>query len=39
LMSYADFPAGTLQDGPAGGRLNMVIIHQQYPHAHSQWPD
>jgi hypothetical protein len=39
LQSYGDFPSTSLQDRPAGGRLNMVIIHQQYVRTHSQWPD
>ena len=38
LQCDADFPAAPLQNCPAGGRLNMVIIHQQYAHSHSQWP-
>jgi hypothetical protein len=38
LQSNVDFPSTPLQDRPAGGRLNMVIIHQQYVRTHSQRP-
>ena len=28
LWCYADVPAAPFQDSPAGGRLNVVVIHQ-----------
>ena len=39
LQGDADFPATHLQDSPAGGRLYVVVIHQQYARSHSQGPN
>jgi hypothetical protein len=37
LWRYTDLAATPLQDCPAGGRLNMVIVHEQYASTH-HWP-